>query len=222
MSNTSTGSHAALLSPPTPRLGSDESGLSELLDAARHGDAVAWQTLVARFDGLLRQVTRRYRLTPEEAADVVQTTWLRLIENVERIRDPDRLGCWLTTTAARAALAVCRRTAEIPLADHDQPDLSSADVHEQVAATLRRRQLLRSLSLLAPRERQVLVMLLSETEPSYREISRRLRMPIGSIGPVRQRALARLRANLDADGFATATPGAERGEPSGRRRCVPA
>jgi DNA-directed RNA polymerase specialized sigma24 family protein len=40
-------------------------------------------------------------------------------------------------------------------------------------------------------------MLIAEPAPSYAEISAALDIPVGSIGPIRQRCLARLRRNRE-------------------------
>src|SRR5689334_2557055 len=88
---------------------SSELTLTDLLAAVADRDPVAWRILVHRHQRLLMHVVSRYRLPPEEVADVVQTTWLRLFENLDHIRDPERLPGWLATTASRVALVASRR-----------------------------------------------------------------------------------------------------------------
>ena len=88
------------------------SGVGELVRAAATGDRQAWDELVDRYSGLLWSIAIAYRLGRADAADVVQTVWLRLLENLERLRDPDRVGAWLATTARREcqrSLAQTRR-----------------------------------------------------------------------------------------------------------------
>src|SRR5579862_4969584 len=79
------------------------------LRAAAGGDAKAWDCLVERFNNLVWAVARSHRLSSADAADVSQTTWLRLVENLDRIQQPERLGAWLATTARRESLAAIRR-----------------------------------------------------------------------------------------------------------------
>jgi RNA polymerase sigma factor (sigma-70 family) len=189
---------AARTDPPSPAddLPMGQVSWTVLVEAARRGEAAAWETLVARTERLLRHVVTGYRLPADDASDVVQTTWLRLLENIDRIRDPEHLTGWLTTTAARAALAASRRRRrEAPLDGIDVADVG-ADVADHVEARLQALRLRGVVATLPPRERSLLEMLLLPEEPSYREISRRLGMPIGSIGPVRQRAMSRLRGIL--------------------------
>src|SRR5581483_156008 len=71
---------------------------------AAGGDEHAWRTIVERFTGLVWATARAHRLATADAADVAQTTWLRLVEHLDRIREPDRLGAWLATTARRESL----------------------------------------------------------------------------------------------------------------------
>ena len=89
--------------------------MAELVRGAARGDAQGWQEIVARYRGMVREVAPSYRLCEADAADVVQNTWLRAIERIDDLREPDRFGGWLATTARRECLAVLRRTSrEVP------------------------------------------------------------------------------------------------------------
>src|ERR1700730_18165189 len=79
------------------------------MKAAANGDAAAWEALVEQFSGLVWAVARSHRLSSADAADVSQTTWLRVVEHLDRISEPERLGAWLATTARRESLAAIRR-----------------------------------------------------------------------------------------------------------------
>jgi len=57
----------------------------------------------------------------------------------------------------------------------------------------------RSFERLRPSDQALLRLLTADPRPSYDEISAALDMPIGSIGPTRQRALARLREQLGSE-----------------------
>jgi RNA polymerase sigma factor (sigma-70 family) len=169
------------------------------LAALAAGDADTWATAVARYSGLLYATTRRYSLPAAEADDVVQQTWLKLFEHAGTIRDPGALPGWLATTTRRECLA--RRQAhwrEAPLTGReDPPDPTPDPLHavlEQEAST----SLRAAIDRLPDRERSLLQLLLSSPAPSYTEISERLDIPVGSIGPVRGRALRKLRCLLAA------------------------
>jgi len=88
----------------------DRGDTGQLVTSAASGDAGAWQLIVERFSGLVWSVVRAYRLGSADAADVFQTTWLRLAEHIGRIEQPDRVGAWLATAARRECLQ-CLRSA---------------------------------------------------------------------------------------------------------------
>lgn len=181
---------------------------ASLLHLARHGDEAALTAIVDRFDGLLWSVVRSFRLGDAQAADVVQTTWLRMIENLRTIRDPERLPGWLRTTAQRASIETIRRTRRESQLDLHQTDLGApgnrdAGRHDNepeasVVRTERVAMVRRAVQELPNRHQELLGLLVASPPVSYQEISARLGMPVGSIGPTRARLLARLRTALEA------------------------
>lgn len=172
-----------------------------LLAAAADGDAAAWRAIVAQYESLLWTVARSYRLGSAEAADVVQTTWLRLVEHLGHIRDADRLGAWLATTARHESLRTIRlagRAVPVEAATLDRIDDSAPPLDEQLLANERDAVLHRCLGQLSPGCQQLLRVLAASPPPSYQEVSAALGLPVGSIGPTRGRCLGRLRALLEA------------------------
>ena len=174
----------------------DDLDLEWCLARSAEGDQAAWGRLVARFSPLLWAVARAHRLSDADAADVVQGTWLRLVEHLGRIREPERVGAWLATTCRRECLAVLRRgSRELPAEQDRVVDLTGAD-HRTVDADLLRRE--RDARLWSVFEglsdpcRRLLRTLLADPAPSYDEVSAALGMPIGSIGPTRGRCLRHL------------------------------
>src|SRR4051812_30093635 len=77
---------------------------TRIVAAAARGDETAWNEIVARYSGLVWAVARAHRLNSGDAHDVVQTTWLRLVERLGDIRNADGIGSWLATTARRECL----------------------------------------------------------------------------------------------------------------------
>jgi RNA polymerase sigma factor (sigma-70 family) len=185
----------------------DSAEVTVLIHRAAEGDRAAWHAIVDEYAGLVWSVVRGFRLGDAQAADAVQTTWLRLIEHVSAIRDPERLPGWLRTTARRACLETIRGAGrEHPVAEHwedarpasNRPD---ADDGGPESCSIRKEQqrLVRAALAALPERHQALVRLLVASPPaSYEEISEQLDMPIGSIGPTRARILARLREALAA------------------------
>lgn len=180
---------------------------ADLVSAAAAGDGQAWEELVDRYTNLLWAIARGYRLGTADAGDVVQTTWLRLVEHLERIRDPERVGAWLATTARHECLRLLRKASrEVPSED----DLDAAPAggapdgspERQVVDTETGILLWQLVDRLPDRCRVLLRLLLADPPPSYEEIGAALDMPIGSIGPNRARCLERLRRTAIAAGIA--------------------
>jgi RNA polymerase sigma factor (sigma-70 family) len=193
------------------------------------GDHSAWDALIDEFGGVVWAATRAHRLDSADAADAFQVTWMRLVESLGRINDPARLGPWLATTARRECLAVLRRARtdgwisrgdDLPDLPSDAPHPAERLIGEESVAALRE-----ALNRLKRRDRALLRMLTVEPVSSYEEISAALNMPIGSIGPTRARALARLRdeaarSGLIAQPLTSAAPTA-RSRPQPKPRSSP-
>ena len=78
--------------------------VAEMVGRAAAGDSEAWGWLVDQYSRLIWSITTEFRLYESDAADVVQTTWLRLLEHIDRIQYPDRVGSWLAATARNECL----------------------------------------------------------------------------------------------------------------------
>ena len=180
----------------------EASANEKLLRAAAAGDTAAWDELVAAYTNLLWSVTRGHRLRDADAADAVQMTWLRLVENLDRIRDPERLGAWLATTARRECLrTLARSRRELPTGSGDSLDRADDSLAPLDAALLADEgsaALWLCFGRLSPACQRLLRVLMADPAPSYLEVSAALDMPVGSIGPRRGRCLAALRECLAA------------------------
>jgi RNA polymerase sigma factor (sigma-70 family) len=185
-----------------------------LLDAARLGDQAAWDVLVADYNNLVWSIARGYRLATADAYDAVQMTWLRLVENLNRIKDPERLAGWLATTARRECLQLLRKSGrERPASDDvllDIPD-PAAPVDAALLLDERDGALWRAFRLIGERCQRLLRVLMASPPPSYQEVSAALDMAIGTIGPARQRCLEQLRRRIMAD---DSLSGQLRGDPT--------
>src|SRR3954471_9926291 len=163
--------------------------------AARAGEPEAWALLERRFGRALRAVARSHRLNDHDAEDVVQTTWLRLIEHIADVRSAEALGAWLCITARHESLRVCRRNArEMPTEADEIPQPPRADGDEDAGVMEERRRAVRgAIATLSGRRRALMDALTRDPAPCYGEIADRLGMPVGSIGPTRARCLTQLR-----------------------------
>jgi RNA polymerase sigma factor (sigma-70 family) len=177
----------------------DECSVSDLVAAALDGDQSSWNRLVDRYTPLVLSVVRRHRLQGSDAEDVVQTVWLRLIEHLDRIREPAALPGWIVTTARNECLHVIRShkaVSPVDLAEQGWPEgAGNPAVDSDLLEAERHEALLAALAELPDRQRALLLLLIEDPPLSYEEISRRLGLPVGSIGPTRARALARVRAH---------------------------
>jgi RNA polymerase sigma factor (sigma-70 family) len=171
--------------------------VAPVLRAASAGDPAAWEALVHHFSGLITAVTWSYRLDAADKADVAQHVWLRLVENVDRVREPEALAGWIRTVAHRECQKLVNRgRREMPSTTVDD-DLTAVD-EPPYAALLeeeRRTTLHKALQSLPNKHESMMRYLLNDPAPSYEETSSTLSMAIGSIGPTRQRCVERLRAN---------------------------
>ncbi len=177
--------------------------LERLVELARAGDTRAIEALVRRYAGLVGAVTRGFRLSPADAEDVAQTTWLRLVERLGQLREPGALPGWVSTTARRESLRILQgATREVLAGEVPEPQGDHASPETSVTTYERRQVVARALSALPDRDRRLLRLLFAEPAMSYEAISASMAMPIGSIGPTRARCLARLRRDPQLAGLA--------------------
>lgn len=182
----------------------EQGSVGDLARAAARGETLAWPTLVRKFSGLIGGIAWSYGLSDADVADVTQVVWMRLVTHVNRLNDADRIAGWLATTTRNECIrAVRQRNRMWPTSDSDALD-SSCDPVEPVATTGtdNRAAILRSVVQTLPEhQRRLAEMLLRSPRPSYKEISDALDIPMGSIGPTRQRCLAVLRRKCISAGI---------------------
>jgi RNA polymerase sigma factor (sigma-70 family) len=182
---------------PTPRrhTGDLVEGLEVLVQQARSGQPGAMSELVRRFTPLVRAVVRRSGVFGVEAEDVEQETWLRLTTNLDRVREPAALPRWLSVTAGRLCSSLYDRRRRVqPAGDFSEDTwLSGERLSDPADMICLRDEVVRlydAIDTLTPRDRK-LVRMLMDSAP-YREISATISMPVGSIGPTRERVLRKL------------------------------
>jgi RNA polymerase sigma factor (sigma-70 family) len=176
---------------------------SDLVRDAAGGDQGAWNQLVERYSRLVWAVARGHRLAHADSADVFQTTWLRLVEHLGRVRDPEQLAGWLSTTARHESLRVLR------LGRRERPDEDVADGREAnghgdpglepaLLAVEERASVAAAFARLSERCQALLRLVVAEPGLSYADVAGVLGIPVGSIGPTRGRCLDQLRRLLEA------------------------
>lgn len=172
--------------------------MSELVAAAIAGDADAWRALLTRYGAVVVSVARAHSLSDADAADVAQTTWLRLAQQLDRVRDPRRLGGWLATTARRESLKLLAlRRRELPFADVE----SVVDGPEVAAITAEIEDALwRAVRGLPAPCRTLLRLIADAPDLSYAQAAKALGIRASSVGPIRGRCLAVMRRRLECQG----------------------
>jgi RNA polymerase sigma factor (sigma-70 family) len=183
---------------------SDDAGV--LVRAAASGDETAWAALVGRFRGLVWSVARAHGLCNADAEEVFQTTWLRLTEHVGRLKEPDRVGAWLATTARNESLKTIRAGRRVrPTDDLETLDVASPDAtpealavasEEAAAEADRLHRVWDAFQRLPERCRALLRVLVAVPPLPYVEIAAMFGIAVGSIGPTRGRCLRQLRELL--------------------------
>lgn len=179
-------------------MSADDADLVLIVEQARDGDSAAWESLITRFGGLVAAIARQCRLSDADVAEVSQTTWLRLVENLDRIQQPERLGAWLATTSRRESLRIA--TQRVVVSTNDLVHLMVDERADPLDAALLREEQECAIRVaaerLSPRCQRLLGLLMGDDDLPYKEIAEQLRMPIGSIGPTRGRCLEHLREIL--------------------------
>jgi RNA polymerase sigma factor (sigma-70 family) len=192
---------------PAPRdVAVDRDSIGSLFLAAADGDAAAWKALVEGLAPLVWSVVRAHGLSDADGHEVFQTTWLRLAQHLERIREPDRVGSWLASTARHECLNIIKAARRVsPTGDpevfdrmaHDSGPEDELIRSEEAAAKAEQVRLLwQAFEELSEACRRLLRVLMASPRPHYHEVSAALGIPVGGIGPTRQRCLRRLRALL--------------------------
>jgi RNA polymerase sigma factor (sigma-70 family) len=174
---------------------------AELVAGIRAGNESAWRTLAERYEPLLWWLARRSGLSTADAEDAVQLTWLRCLEHIDQLADADRINGWLAAICRRECIRLATNLRrEVLLSEPDMARLidDRAQECDPCAETALRDQCTRlyhAITALPERQRVVLVALLKREGESYLELSQRIGLPVGSIGPTRQRAVTRLRCD---------------------------
>lgn len=183
-----------------------------LVRRAANGDPQAWESLVHKYGRLIWSITRDFKLVDGDAADVFQTTWMRLIEHIDRIEHPDRVGSWLAATARNECLRALAVRKRLVLSHEDEPFDGPAtyepEIDEALLAAERAEVVREAMTHLPRRWQRLMEMLMADPPATYAEISDELGLPMGSIGPTRGRCLARLRVLLETSQASLTDPSA--------------
>jgi RNA polymerase sigma factor (sigma-70 family) len=192
----------------------DDPSVPRLAMPARNGDKQAWDAIVERYAPLVWAICRRHRLSHADADDVGQIVWLRLVDQLAAIREPAALAGWLATTTQRECRRVLRqgRTPSAPwqVLDAGNTPGNQTGMAEHALLMAERHVVLReAFTHLPPSSQQLLALLIQDPPMPYAQISARLGIPAGSIGPSRGRCLDELRRHPAIAALINADAGGE-------------
>ena len=174
----------------------DDPQVADLVTRAGGGDRQAWDALVDRYAPLIWSICRQHRLNDADAHDAGQAVWLHLAGHLGNLRDPAALPGWLAATTRRECQRVQRATCTPP-ADGQlpqaMPDEQTATAGQELLAAERGAVLREAFARLPADGQHLLGLLIADPAVPYTEISARLGIPVGSIGPYGRRYLDALR-----------------------------
>jgi RNA polymerase sigma factor (sigma-70 family) len=173
----------------------DDPTVVALVDRARDGDQAAWDEIVERYAPLVWSVCQRYRLSPADADDVAAIVWLRLVERLDSIREQAALPGWLATTTRRECLNLLRIRDRYTEFDDNQHDDTAPASDHRLLAQERHIALRAAFAGLSEQCQQLLTLLFHDPPTPYATISATMGLPVGGIGPSRQRCLDKLRTS---------------------------
>lgn len=170
--------------------------LNELVDDCMAGNQDSWNRIVERYTPLIWAIARGHRLSAADSEDVSQTTWMRVIQHLGKLRDPEKLAQWIAVSARRESLKIIEKSGRsVPVGDSpvfDRSEPSENHPEERALAKERDNEVLLAYCALSPKCQALLGLLVTDPPMSYDEISATLGMPRGSLGPIRARCLAHL------------------------------
>ncbi|WP_285759444.1 RNA polymerase sigma factor [Nocardiopsis ansamitocini] len=161
--------------------------------AADDNDEDAWSALLDRFSGLVWMIVRTHPLSFHDAQDITQTVLCNLAENLDRLREPHRVGAWLRVVTRNECLRHLQRSTQsrpfapqdLEVADHRSPE--TIHLLEEGADRVRA-----ALERLRPPDRYVARLDARDPGLAAAEVARRTGIAEGDVTRIRRRARRRL------------------------------
>jgi RNA polymerase sigma factor (sigma-70 family) len=173
--------------------------IASMLSATREGSEAALGDIITELTPMLWQVARATGLSRQDAEDVLQTVWTRLLSHLDGIRDARALIPWLVVTTRREAWrqrAAGRRQLPAEASWFAALPDAGPGSEDQIISADQDRALWSAFAQLSPRCQELLRIVAFVPRPDYQAVAAELGMPRGSIGPTRGRCLAKLRVLL--------------------------
>src|SRR5436190_4889693 len=144
--------------------------------AYQAGDSHRLAELVDLLTPLLWHTVRSQRVGHDQAEDVVQTTWLRLVHHADAIHDSQAVLAWLIVTAKRESWRVvkeARRSQPMPAADNAEEvvDVTMDGPESAALASAEGRVIWRHVESLSERCRSLLRVVAFSDRPDYASVA---------------------------------------------------
>ena len=181
-----------------------------LVEAATKSNQEAWEQLIGRYQPLIDAIGRRHRLAPSDAQDVSQYVWMQLLGHIDKLREPRALPGWIAATTKHRCYGILRshkrsvsvdplvisRSELVDTAARRTNSESHFAVDDELLRAEQRSAVRQRLAELTETQQRLLLLLVADPPVPYCEISRRMKLPIGSIGPTRARLLRKLQESV--------------------------
>jgi RNA polymerase sigma-70 factor (ECF subfamily) len=176
----------------------------DLIEKFQRGDIYAYELIVKRYKDQLLNFVYRFLGNHEEAEDVVQETFLRVYRNRHAYQRVAKFSTWIYTIAGNLARTELRRRnrrrifslSSMGVEDKEyeiSDDVLSPERHTNTV--LSEEIIQKEINKLSPKFREVII-LRDIQELSYEEISKIIRVPIGTVKSRVNRARLRLQSRL--------------------------
>ena len=164
----------------------------DVVQGCLDGEESAWAELVNRNGRLVYSIPRRYRLDAETCEDIFQEVFATLIRQLPKIRNQQALPKWLITTTHRMCRVWIKKDSR-KKAEYAEAIESEVPPPDQIIQWERQHLVRQALGQLGGQCEQLLATLYqSPADVRYTDVSEKLGMPVGSIGPTRARCLQKL------------------------------
>ena len=185
--------------------------MTELVEQAKRGDMLAFESLVRQHEKKVYNIALRYTNNEQDALDICQDVFIKIYKSLEGFRAESAFSTWVYSITVNICIDFIRkvkRRSELPLVIDDEdetvievPDTSFAPAEIMEKKELRK-SMLDAISRLRPDHREVII-LREFHDLSYSEISGILDVEEGTIKSRLARARAALRKIIIADGNIT-------------------
>jgi len=185
-----------------------------LVEQCRRGKAAAMERLILKYQNRLYNVILKICANPDDAAELTQETFVKVIENLDKFQGRSSFYTWLFRIAVNLTLNHCRRATKLPIRSLEEQNDDSGERKRQLlkeflrdercpdpAELAQNKELcamaLEALTRLDEAHRTVLVLRDIEAM-DYAQIASVLNIPLGTVRSRLSRARENLRQVLEA------------------------